>query len=151
MVFTNMSLSLRQSWYDALNGAETQFRRLLSSPSSSEWKRVAIASDSSSARKGKARVAAVPELTDVIVHRNSSKSGDDVYRLVLDVPTGEEPVSLEPWKAVLATPELRQEWDPAVEEAHLVEVFDHTTRICKTNFTLGWPAKYVPCMLFAKR
>jgi len=96
-------------------------------------------------------VAVIPELADVIVHRNSSKLGDDVYRLVLDVPTGEEPVSLEPWKAVLATPELRQEWDPAVEEAHLVEVFDHTTRICKTNFTLGWPAKYVTCMFYNNR
>lgn len=84
-----------------------------------------------------------PELADVVAHKKSSKSGEDVYRVVLDVLTGDEPVSLEPWKAVLATPELRQEWDPAVEDAHLVEVLDHRTRICKTNFTLGWPAKYV--------
>lgn len=86
-------------------------------------------------------MASVPELADVVVHRNSTKPGDDIYRLVLDVPTGDDYVSLEPWKAVLTTPELRQEWDPAVEEAHLLEMFDHTTRISKTNFTLGWPAK----------
>jgi hypothetical protein len=48
---------------------------------------------------------------------------------------------LDPWKAVLMTPELRKEWDPAVEGAHLLELFDSTTRISKTNFTIGWPAK----------
>ena len=67
--------------------------------------------------------------------------GNDVYRLVLDVPTGEDFVSLEPWKAVLSTPELRQEWDPAIDDAHLLEMFDHTAPISKTNFSLGWPAK----------
>ncbi|KAJ7746796.1 hypothetical protein DFH07DRAFT_942614 [Mycena maculata] len=131
---------LRQSWYSALNGAETQFRQLLTSSSSTEWKRLSPTLDSPASKKGKARAPTIPELADVVVHRNSSKVGGDVYRLVLDVPTGEESVSLEPWKAVLTTPELRQEWDPAVEDAHLVEIFDHTTRICKTNFTLGWPA-----------
>lgn len=98
---------------------------------------------SSPKQKGKAKVSSLPELTDVAVHRNSTKGGEDVYRMVLDVATGEEQVSLEPWKAVLTTPELRQEWDPAVEDAHLVEVFDLITRISKTNYTLGWPAKYV--------
>ncbi|KAJ7626295.1 hypothetical protein DFH06DRAFT_1058338 [Mycena polygramma] len=132
---------LRQSWYSALNGAETHFRQLLTSSSSAEWKRLSSSVDSASNRKGKARVTAVPELADVVVHRKPSKAaGGDVYRMVLDVPTGDDSVSLEPWKSVLTTPELRQEWDPAVEDAHLVEVFDHTTRICKTNFTLGWPA-----------
>ena len=67
-----------------------------------------------------------------------------MYRIVLDVATpSEDMLSLEPWKTVLTTPELRAEWDPSVEDAHLLEIFDHTTRICKTNFTLGWPAKYV--------
>ncbi|KAJ7027871.1 hypothetical protein C8F04DRAFT_1292126 [Mycena alexandri] len=132
---------LRQTWYSALNDAETHFRQLLTSSSSSEWKRLSGSLDSPGNKKGKARVSAIPELADVVVHRKPNKSaGGDVYRLVLDVPTGEESVSLEPWKAVLTTPELRQEWDPAVEDAHLVEIFDHTTRICKTNFTLGWPA-----------
>lgn len=132
---------LRQSWYTALNDAETHFRQLLTS-ASNDWKRIATSVDSSAGRKGKARVSAVPELADVVVHRNSRKGGgEDIYRLVLDVPTGDDIVSLEPYKAALTTPELRQEWDPAVEDAHLVEMFDHTTRICKTNFTLGWPAK----------
>lgn len=130
-----------------MNDAEARFRHLLTSPSSSEWKRISTSSDSSSAKKGKARASTTPELADVVVHRKPSKSGEDVYRLVVDVPTTDEFVSLEPWKAVLSTPELRQEWDPAVEEAHLVEIFDHTARICKTNFTLGWPAKYVSTMM----
>lgn len=63
--------------------------------------------------------------------------------MVLEVPVLEEQTSLEPWKAVLTTPELRQEWDPAVEDAHLLEMFDRNTRISKTNYTLGWPAKCV--------
>lgn len=130
---------LRQTWSSALNDAEAQFRAFLTSPAS-EWKRISSSVDGSP-KKGKSRTSSVPELGDVIVHRNSSKAGDDIYRLILDVPTGDEFVSLEPWKAVLTTPELRQEWDPAVEEAHLLELFDRTTRICKTNFTLGWPAK----------
>ncbi|KDQ61841.1 hypothetical protein JAAARDRAFT_31325 [Jaapia argillacea MUCL 33604] len=132
---------LRESWYKALADAEDYFRRLLKSSASPEWKRVVVTSDSSSIKsKGKGRASATPELTDVIVHRKSDKSGDFVYRAVLDVPTGEEPVNLEPWRSVLVTPELRQEWDPAVEGAHLVEMFDPATRVAKTNFTLGWPA-----------
>ncbi|KAG6909793.1 hypothetical protein DXG01_015286 [Tephrocybe rancida] len=130
---------LRQSWSSALNDAETHFRQLLTSPSN-DWRRVSNSGEGSSSKKGKAEAAALPELTDVMVHRKPSKAGDDIYRLVLDVPFSDELASLEPWKAVLTTPELRQEWDPAVEEAHLLEVFDHTTRIAKTNFTLGWPA-----------
>jgi len=92
-------------------------------------------------KKGKSRLLTVPELADVIVHRHMGKDGDDVYRMLLEVSLAEDFVSLESWKAVLTTPELRQEWDPAVEEAHLLEMFDHKTRISKTNFTLGWPAK----------
>jgi hypothetical protein len=131
---------LRQSWSSALNDAEAYFRQLLTSHSS-EWKRITNFGDTSPSKKGKARVTTIPDLSDVVVHRNLSKAGNPVYRLVLDVPTGDELLSLEPWKAVLSTPELRQEWDPAVEEAHLLEMFDHTTRISKTNFSLGWPAK----------
>lgn len=132
---------LRQSWSTNLKEAESHFRRLLTSYSSPEWKRVNTTSDPSTTAKVKARLAsALPELSDVVVHRRSS-TGNDVYRVVLDIPTGEEPVTLEPWKVVLATPELRQEWDPAVEAAQLVEMFDNKTRICKTKFTLGWPAK----------
>ncbi|KAG5643062.1 hypothetical protein DXG03_001619 [Asterophora parasitica] len=130
---------LRQSWSTALSDAEAHFRQLLTSPSS-EWRRVSNSGDTAPGKKGKAKASTIPELADVIVHRKPSKAGDEIYRLVLDVPISEEIVSLEPWKAVLTTPELRQEWDPAVEEAHLLEMFDHTTRISKTNFTLGWPA-----------
>ena len=133
---------LRQSWYSALNTAETHFRQLLTSPSS-QWKRLSATTETtaSAKQKGKARAS---DIADVIVHRNSTQAGDDVYRLVLDVPTGDEQVSLEPWRAVLTTPELRQEWDPSVNEAHLLEMFDHDTRISKTNYTLGWPAKCGP-------
>ena len=91
--------------------------------------------------KGKARASAAPELTDVIVHRRPSKSGENIYRAVLEVPDGDEPVSLDAWKSVLVTPELRKEWDPAVEGAQLLEMFDQATRISKVKFTLGWPAK----------
>jgi len=139
---------LRQSWYSALNDAETHFRQLLTSPAS-QWKHLSNSIDTTSSKqKGKARAtSSTPELADVIVHRNSTQAGDDVYRLVLDVPTGDEQVSLEPWRAVLTTPELRQEWDPSVDEAHLLEMFDHDTRISKTNYTLGWPAKCVSISL----
>ncbi|KAF8997878.1 hypothetical protein BDQ17DRAFT_1400949 [Cyathus striatus] len=126
---------LRQSWYTSLNDAEAHFRHLLTSPST-DWKRLSV--PDSASKKGKARAPFVPELADVIVHR-STASGDDIYRIVLDIPTADELVSLEPWKAVLTTPELRQEWDPAVEDAHLVEMFDRSARIAKTNFSLGWP------------
>lgn len=140
-----MPHSLRETWYTALNNADTQFRGLITSPAS-EWRRVGGTSQSSesgatgSPRKGKARASSLPELSDVVVHR---KIKDDIYRLVLEVPTGDEPFTLEPWKAVLTTPELRAEWDPAVTDARILEVVDHTSRICKTNFTLGWPAKCV--------
>ncbi|TFK48480.1 hypothetical protein OE88DRAFT_1737738 [Heliocybe sulcata] len=132
---------LRQSWYNALSQSEEYFRTLLKSSASPEWKRIVTTADSSSQRgKGKARASATPELSDVIVHRRAPKSGDVVYRAVLDVSTGEDPVLLDPWKSVLVTPELKKEWDPAVEGAQLLEMLDPTTRVSKTNFTIGWPA-----------
>ncbi|KAJ3983267.1 hypothetical protein F5890DRAFT_1524238 [Lentinula detonsa] len=130
---------LRDSWNNALNDAEARFKQLLSAPSS-EWKRVSTSAEPPANRKGKARHSSFPEPSDVIIHRHSSKSGDDIHRLILDLPADEEMVTLEPWRAVLTTPELRQEWDPAVIDAHLVEMFSQDTRISKTNFTLGWPA-----------
>ncbi|KAJ8587113.1 hypothetical protein M405DRAFT_853064 [Rhizopogon salebrosus TDB-379] len=131
---------LRQTWKDALDGAEAIFRQLLTSHSSSEWKHISLASDSSSPGKGKSRASTNPDLADVVVHRKATKSGEYVYRVVLDVPITDQSASVDAWKAVITTPELRQEWDPAVESAHLVEMFDRQTRISKTNFTLGWPA-----------
>ncbi|KAL1703420.1 hypothetical protein EV121DRAFT_292338 [Schizophyllum commune] len=131
---------VHQSWYTALNDAETHFRQLLASPAS-DWKRIHTNTDkSASGRKGKARASAIPEVEDVVVHRNSASSGDDIFRLVLDIPAAEETSSLRAWHAVLSTPELRQEWDPAVDDAHIVELLDDRTRVVKTNFTLGWPA-----------
>jgi hypothetical protein len=110
---------LRQAWNDALNDAETRFRQLISSPSN-EWKHLQSA-ESIASKKGKSRSSSLPEVSDVVVHRNSGKSGNDIYRLIVEIPAGEDVVSLEPWRAVLSTPELRQEWDPAVSDAHLVE------------------------------
>lgn len=98
--------------------------------------------------KGKSK-ATTPEPTDVIVHRRPSKDGD-VYRAVLDVhiptPTASTEsskalLSLDAWKAVLATPELRSEYDPVVQAGRIVEMFDPETRIARTDFALGWPAK----------
>ena len=83
----------------------------------------------------------MPELTDVIIHRRASRSSENVYRAVLEVPVGDEPTPLGAYKSVLITPELRKEWDPAVEGAQLLEMFDQATRISKVNFSLGWPAK----------
>lgn len=134
---------LRQAWSDALGVAENNFRQLLASYNSGDWKHVSLASDTPTPPKGKSRVSPNPELTDVVVHRKTTKSGENVYRVVLDVPATDESALLDAWKAVITTPELRQEWDPAVEGAHLIEMFDHRTRISKTQFTLGWPAKCV--------
>ena len=137
---------LRQAWSDALCAAENNFRQLLTSYNSGDWKHVSLASDTPTPPKGKSRVSSSPELTDVVVHRKTTKSGENVYRAVLDVPATDESALLDAWKAVITTPELRQEWDPAVEGAHLVEMFDHRTRISKTQFTLGWPAKCAFCL-----
>jgi hypothetical protein len=135
--------SLRQAWYNALNDAQTSFRQLLTSSSSPEWKRVPLPRESTSlTSKGKGR-SSLPELSDAIVHRKVAKSEDTIYRVVLDVPTADDTIPFDAWKSILATPELRQEWDPAVDGAALLEMIDPTTRISKTNFTLGWPAKCV--------
>ncbi|KAL4062502.1 hypothetical protein V8B97DRAFT_1955248 [Scleroderma yunnanense] len=131
---------LRQTWGDALSTAESNFRQLLASYSSNEWKHVPLPQDAPSTPKGKSRASSSPDLTDVVVHRKPTKSGEYVYRAALDVPIIDDNAAMDSWKAVITTPELRQEWDPAVEGAHLIEMFDHRTRITKTKFTLGWPA-----------
>lgn len=139
--YHNFFHRLRQAWSDALGAAENNFRQLLSSYSAGDWKHVPLATDTPAPPKGKSRLSLNPELTDVVVHRKTTKSGQNVYRVVLDVPATDESATLDAWKAVITTPELRQEWDPAVEGAHLIEMFDHRTRISKTQFTLGWPAR----------
>ena len=141
-LLSHIGPSLRQAWYNALNDAQTSFRHLLTSSASPEWKRVPLPRESTSAAKGKGR-SSLPELSDVIVHRRVAKSEDTIYRIVLDVPTVDDTIPFDAWKSILATPELRQEWDPAVDSAVLLEMIDPTTRISKTNFTLGWPAKCV--------
>ncbi|OJT13504.1 hypothetical protein TRAPUB_9969 [Trametes pubescens] len=132
---------LRESWYAALDNAQAHFRQLLTSHASSDWKRLPVTNDGAGpTTKGKGRASGVPEVTDVLVHRRASKSGESVYRAVLELPLGDDPISLETWKSVLVTPELRKEWDPAVEGAQLLEMFDQATRISKVNFRLGWPS-----------
>jgi hypothetical protein len=120
-------LRLRETWEDALNSSELIFHQFLTSHSSSEWKHISLASDPPSPGKGKTRVSPTPELTDVVVHHKATKSGENVYRVILDVSITSQSASLDAWKAVITTPELSQEWDPAVESTHLVEMFDcHT-------------------------
>lgn len=115
MTSSYSSSSSKTAWSKALTDAETRFKQLFGSPAS-EWKRA----------QGN---------SDVSVHKHTR---EDVYRLVLDVPSSN---SLSPFLSVLTTPELRQEWDPAVIEASLLERdMDMDMRITKTNFTLGWPA-----------
>ena len=135
---------------------QSQFRQLLTSPAS-DWKRVQTppsTSDGSNTpsprpdspqlplkNKGKARANGhTPDLSNVKLSRKSTKAGD-VYRIQLDVTlTPEDPIPLDSWKSILVTPEFRKEWDPTVECSTLIEILDPTTRISKTNFTLGWPA-----------
>jgi hypothetical protein len=139
-----------------LDLVQSQFRQLLTSPAS-DWKRVPTppntsdGSSTSSSRpdspqfqlknKGKARANGnTPDLSNVKLSRKSTKSGD-VYRVQLDVTLlPEDSIPLDSWKSILVTPEFRKEWDPTVESSTLIEVLDSTTRISKTNFTLGWPA-----------
>jgi hypothetical protein len=134
--------SLRKTWYSALSDAETHFKSLLASSSSKDWRRVAVASSAQApitSGKGKSREGALP--ADVLVHRN--RTGE--WRAVLDLPLHSESGwnALDAYKAVLLTPELKAEWDPAVEAAQSLDVLDHATRISRTNYRLGWPAKYV--------
>jgi hypothetical protein len=124
---------LRQTWDAALTDAETHFKALLASSSSSEWRRIAVAAPSNA--KGKGHEGPMP--SDVLVHRN--KAGD--WRAMLEVPLASAPAALDGWRAVLLTPELRKEWDPAVEDAQSLEMLDRATRISRTNYRLGWPAK----------
>jgi hypothetical protein len=74
-----------------------------------------------------------------VVHRHG-----DIFRIVLEIPlvSDEDDIlsSMNTWKAILSTPEMRKEYDPTVQDAHLIEMFDPHTRIAKTDFALGWPA-----------
>lgn len=76
---------------------------------------------------------------DIVLHKKNTKTGD-VYRAVVDISSTDDAITLDSLNAILLTPELRQEWDPAVESSNLLEMFDPSTRIVKTKYTLGWPA-----------
>jgi hypothetical protein len=73
----------------------------------------------------------------------------DVYRAVLEVPLDASSGRAEDWVSVLGTPELRVEWDPSVDAAEVVELFDSDaeddvpgfTRLLRTTYNVGWPAK----------
>lgn len=136
----SMSCSLLDSWFKSLHDAESEFRNLLASTSSRDWKRLS-ASPVAEVPARMTRLPALPEVSDVIVHRRFGKSGDSIFRAVLDIALGDEALNLDTWRAILKTPEMRQIWDPAVDGSHIIEMLDPATRISKTNFTLGWPAK----------
>lgn len=133
---------MREIWSSALNDALLAFRSNLTSAQSSSWKRAPVTSKESSGSnsKGKLRAPVRADAKDVSIHRKSTKSGE-LFRVVLDLPALDNVNDLEAWKAILVTPELRQEWDPAVESARVLEMYEPSTRIVKTKFTLGWPAK----------
>jgi hypothetical protein len=133
-LLNNHSNSLRKSWNAALNDAQTQLQLHLTSASSPLWRRIPPVGHET-LPDGSINPS---EESQVIIHKRPSKQGE-IFRLVYDIPA--EEFSISAWKAVLATPEMRQEWDPAVESSQLVEIFDVDVRIAKTYFTLGWPAK----------
>ena len=136
-------ISLRESWASALNDALEAFRGHLTSAQSSSWKRVPLpAKQNSTGSDAKGKQSYRPESSDVLVHRKTTRNGD-IYRVLTEVPLDDDVADLEAWRAALLTPELRQEWDPAVESSKVIEMYDPSTRIIKTKFTLGWPAKYV--------
>ncbi|KAG9054924.1 hypothetical protein FS842_003765, partial [Serendipita sp. 407] len=124
---------LRQSWNSALNNAQNELQGLLTSATSPLWRRVPSVT-SEAIQDGSLDNS---EEAKVVIHKRPSKQGE-IFRLVLDVPA--EDFSINAWKCVLATPEMRQEWDPAVESSQLLELHDVDVRIAKTYFTLGWPA-----------
>ncbi|KAG8860357.1 hypothetical protein FRB96_004006 [Tulasnella sp. 330] len=135
-----------RSWLAALEHAQNRFRSLLGVSAAGSWKRVPTPSSSRDnitgleVVTGKGKGKALPRVSDVKVHRRTQK-GDDVLRVTLEIPVEDGLDVLETWKAVLTTPEMRKEWDPTVDSAHVVETcFDPDTRIVKTDYRLGWPA-----------
>ena len=79
---------------------------------------------------------------NVVVHRKTVKGGE-VFRATVDVsiPQGESAGSVEDWRALLATAEVRSAWDRMVEGASTVESIDEDTRIVRTKYRLGWPSR----------
>ena len=88
------------------------------------------------------RLATLSRASPVVVHRRSNpgRKGPDVYRATIEVPYFGDYPDTEMFKRVLATPDVRGQWDSLVESSELIEMPDSATRITKTNFRLGWPA-----------
>lgn len=126
-------VQLRQTWNAALDNAQTQLQSLLTSATSPLWRRVPSAAPET-AQDGS---STAQEESHVIIHKRPSKQGE-IFRLILDIPV--DGFSIAAWKAVLATPEMRHEWDPAAESSQLLELLEVDVRVVKTDFTLGWPA-----------
>jgi hypothetical protein len=146
---------LREAWSIALKNAQSRFSALLVSSTSPSWKQIRRPReplpilrqepDPPPRLRGKAKLrSSQPELSDVIVHRKSSKDGD-VLRAVLDIDVDDSVARIDSWNAVLATPEMRKEYDPSVQDGRIIELFDPETRIQKTDFAFGWPARCVKC------
>ena len=133
---------MRESWNNALDDALAAFKAHLASGQAPTWKRLPTSPsrNPSGSNNDKPRLRLLPDGKDVAVHRKTTKTGE-VYRVTLEVPASDDIDDLETWASILMTPEVRKEWDPAVESAQVLELVDPSTRICKTNFTLGWPAK----------
>ncbi|EPQ27064.1 uncharacterized protein PFL1_05348 [Pseudozyma flocculosa PF-1] len=74
----------------------------------------------------------------VVVHRRSAK-GADMYRAVAEVPYDGQ-ADLIAFQSILQTPDARSIWDRLVDGGELIEQLDPSTRVCKTNYRLGWPA-----------
>ena len=118
----------------AFEEAQTTFRGLLTGGSTG-WRRVHVAANG----EGPSSPSTSSRNEDIHIHRKG-----DVYRAMLDVPLAEnDDLTVEQWRAILTTPEVRKEWDATVESNELLEMFDSETRIVKTKFVAGWPAKWV--------
>jgi hypothetical protein len=124
-------LRTRQTWRTTFEDSQSNFRSLLTGGTTG-WKRVPILNvdePNSPAKLGRNE--------ELRPHRKG-----DVYRAMLDVPVADDDsLSAAQWRAVLSTPEVRKEWDATVESNELLEMFDSETRIVKTKFIAGWPAK----------
>jgi hypothetical protein len=63
-----------------------------------------------------------------------------VFRAVMEIEEEMHP-GIDDWRAVFGSPELRKEWDMMVDKVQVLEVLDPNTRVIKTDYALGWPAK----------
>ncbi|CAE6459819.1 hypothetical protein BN14_05213 [Rhizoctonia solani AG-1 IB] len=64
----------------------------------------------------------------------------NVFRAVIEIDEGTCP-GVDEWRALFSSPELRKEWDVMTDKVQVLEVLDPATRVVKTDYALGWPAK----------